>query len=436
MSYSIRGTILQTPDPGRLEVLRDHVVTVDDAGVITDVGPDIGERATDLVMLSGTVLLPGLIDTHIHAPQWPQLGTGLDLSLQRWLLEYTFPLEARYSDLAFAENVWESMVPALLSRATTTAVYHSSVHEPATLALAETCARYGQRAFVGRVAMDERDVAPEWYRDGDAADAVAASHRSIEAIRAVPGGLVEPIVTPRFIPACTDAALEGLGELARATGVRVQTHCSESDWEHRYVLNRCGRTDTEALSSFGLVTDHTVLAHATHLTGDDRHIIGAAGAGVSHCPLSNAYFANAVFPAKASLECGLRVGLGTDIAGGSEASMLAQCHYAVTASRLLEEGVDAGRTTRRGVADSRLDVPAAFWMATGGGADLLGIPAGLLAPGRVFDAFAVDIGPTSTIGVHGEWDDWDRIFEKIVRRASPSDITTVWVNGRVVSPAG
>ena len=78
-------------------------------------------------------LLPGLVDTHIHAPQWPQLGTGLDIPLERWLFEYTFPLEARYADTEFASSVWNHMVPTLLSHGTTTAVYFATVHEAATL---------------------------------------------------------------------------------------------------------------------------------------------------------------------------------------------------------------------------------------------------------------------------------------------------------------
>ena len=173
------------------------------------------------------------------------------------------------------------------------------------------------------------------------------------------------------------------------------------------------------------------LAHGTHLTGTDRELLIAKGAGVAHCPLSNAYFSNAVFLARASLESGLRVGLGSDIAGGSSASLLVQCQQAVTSSRMLEDGLVPGVS---GVEKSRIDIPTAFWIATVGGADLLGIPAGLLEPGRVFDAVALRIGDGSTFGVWDDIDDWDRIFEKLVRRSDPADIIDVWVQGkRVIS---
>ncbi len=422
------------------------MITVGDDGLITDVVRADDEAvadvtSADVVLPAGSVLLPGLIDTHLHAPQWPQLGTGLDLPLDEWLFTHTFPLEARYADSDFARRVWATMVPSLLGGGTTTAVYYGSVHEPATLALAEACLDHGQRAFVGRVAMDHPEGTPEWYRDPDATTSVEASARSIEAILALtPNGasrnrLVRPIVTPRFIPACSDAALEGLAELAAATDTIVQTHCSEGDWEHGYVIERHGCTDAESLRRFGLISDHAVLAHATHIDDRDRAILVEAGAGVAHCPLSNAYFSNAVFQARRGLEVGLRMGLGSDIAGGSESSLLRQCTHAVASSRMLEEGTDA-HEPGRGVPSSRIDAATAFWMATVGGADLLGIPAGLLATGRVFDAFVIDIDASTTIGRWSELDDWDRTFEKIVRRSTAEDITTVWVDGVDVTPKG
>ncbi len=450
----IRGTILQTPDANSLQVLEDHVVTVD-AGVITDIIParadgatretlandtaeaandtaeaanDTAEAANDTVetLPDGVVLIPGLVDTHIHASQWPQLGTGLDLPLDEWLFAYTFPLEARYADINFARRTWADMVPRLLSHGTTTAVYYTSVHSAATTALAEACVQHGQRAFVGRVAMDHPEGTPQWYRDANATEALEASARSIDAVRSVSGnnGLVEPIITPRFIPACTDELLTSLGRLADETGVAVQTHCSENQWEHDYVLERHGCTDTHALERFGLLRPRTVLAHATHLTDDDRATIAASGAGVSHCPLSNIYFSERVFAARLALGAGIPVGLGTDIAGGPEPSLLAQCGHAVGSSRLLERSATSSI--------QRIDIVSAFWMATMGGARMLDLPVGLLAEGNRFDAVAVDLRSVG-VDAHGDQTgtvDWSRMFEQLVRRARPADVSAVWVDGR------
>jgi guanine deaminase len=426
----IRATILQAPAPDRLEVLIDRDVTVDGPGRIVSIEPAGEHTDPDVVVPDDSVLVPGFVDTHLHAPQWPQLGTGLDLPLDRWLFEYTFPLEARFDDLDVAVQVWDHMVPALLRLGTTTVTYYGSIHEPATVALAAACIRHGQRAFVGRCAMDHPEGTPDWYRDPSPRAAVDASSRSIDAIRALPGaaGLVEPIVTPRFIPACTDAALTGLAELAAATGTLVQTHCSEGDWEHGHVLDRCGVTDSHALDRFGLMREHTVLAHATHLDDSDRALISSRGAGVAHCPLSNVYFADRPFSARRAIDAGVRTGLGTDVAGGPSPSLFAQCGHAVAASqRLVDEGDPA----------ARIDTTTAFWMATVGGAELLGVEAGLLEPGRWFDAVAIRLPDvampdgTHDDGVDGG-DDWPRRFERLVRLATPADITQVWVAGRPV----
>lgn len=442
MTLVVTGTVYQTPTPGELEVRRDVSVVVGDDGTITEVLPASSAAAVEAVSTATASvrlgahqrLLPGLIDTHIHAPQWVQLGTGLDIPLDRWLFEYTFPLEARFSDESFARTVWQRMVPTLLGHGTTTAVYYSTVHENAATALAETCAEHGQRAFVGRVAMDHPEGTPGWYRDADAARGIEASARSVESIRSLRSPLVEPIVTPRFAPACTDDLLRGLGELARATDTRVQTHCSESDWQHAHAVERFGTSDTRALDSFGLVGRSTVLAHGDHMSDADLDLAGAAGAGVAHCPLSNAYFANAVFPLRRAVARGVHVGLGSDVSGGAHPGLLAQCAHAVTASRYLEDGVDPALTPDgRGVPGSRVDIVTAFHAATRGGADLLGIEAGLIAPGRVFDAFVVDCDArASGLDFWDDIDDDQRLFEKIVRLAGPGDITSVWVAGRRV----
>ena len=332
-SLVIVGTAYHTPSTDRLEVLYNVAIGVDDAGRIVSVVDALSDEGRRLIEAARSVrrlgsserLLPGLVDTHIHAPQWPQLGTGLDVPLEKWLFDYTFPLESKFSDEAFATRVWDDMVPTLLRHGTTTAVYYASIHEAATVRLAETCMAHGQRAFVGRVAMDHPSGTPDWYRDGNADDAVSASARSVESIRSLGSALVAPIITPRFIPACTDEALRGLGELARDTGALVQTHCSESDWAHGYAYDRYGRSDTSMLNEFGLIRRSTVLAHGNHIADADLTLIASRGAGVAHCPMSNSYFADAVFPFRRALSLGVHVGLGTDVAGGARPGLFSQC---------------------------------------------------------------------------------------------------------------
>src|SRR5262249_12320699 len=146
----------------------------------------------------------------------------------------------------------------------------------------------------------------------------------IEYVRGHPqnrAGLVRPVVTPRFVPSCTDPLLQGLADLARRCDCHIQTHCSESDWEEGYVQARTGRRDAECLDGLGLMTPKTVLAHGVLLSPGDMELISTRKAAVAHCPLSNVYVSTAVFPLRAALEKGVKVGLGTDIAGGPSASL-------------------------------------------------------------------------------------------------------------------
>ena len=429
---SIRCSVFQTPTASSFEHLEDVVITHIDGEISSIVPAAEFNGSIDDTLGPNEVLIPGLVDLHIHAPQWPQLGTGYDVPLDEWLFEYTFPTEAKCEDTEYAIRVWNDMVPALLANGTTTAVYFSSIHVDATTALGEACVRHGQRAWVGRTAMDHPEGTPDYYRDTSAKAALAATKRSIDEIVALndPRGLVQPIITPRFIPACTDELLTSLGALATETGHIVQTHCSENDWEHGYVIERHGVTDTSSLDSFGLLRQHTVLAHGCLLGDDDLDTISARGAGVAHCPVSNIYFGDAVFPTRRAMDRGVRVGLGTDIAGGPQESLLANAARAVDVSRHLENGVDQRVVAEeRGVDNSRIDATTAFHLATLGGADVLGAPVGLLEVGRRFDAVAVLL---DNVDNHPTGDTAERRFEKLTRMAGRDDMTRVWVDGHVV----
>src|SRR6202795_3471757 len=220
------GTALHTPGQGEMEILRGELIIVGTDGAIktihaqrSPVGVSSAARhaaAGTLVTLGeGQYLLPGLIDLHVHAPQWPQLGKALDQPLEVWLQTFTFPLEARYADLNFAATVYESLVDGLLANGTTTAMYYATIHLPATRKLADICSRKSQRALIGRVAMDDPVQCPAYYRDASAAGAEADTREFIAYVKSMPGNataLVRPVITPRFIPSCSDELLRKVGD--------------------------------------------------------------------------------------------------------------------------------------------------------------------------------------------------------------------------------
>jgi guanine deaminase len=441
----VRGTLFDAPSRDRIRCLTDALVAIDEGGTIASVYPAgapeyercrrDAERAGVLVALPG-VVLPGFVDTHVHAPQYPQLGKALDAPLEVWLQRYTFPLEARYRDLAFASRVYETLVADLLANGTTTALYFATVDLEPTQRLADICADLGQRALIGKVAMDNPDECPDDYRDASAAAGIEATRGLIDYIGGLdrPAGTLGAVVTPRFTPSCTDELLRGLGVIARETGCHVQTHCSESDWAHGYAQHRFGCSDVRALDAFGLLGRRTVLAHGNLMSDDDLDRLVERGASVAHCPYSNFYFANAVFPLRRALAKGLRVGLGTDISGGPSASMFESMRLAVVAARALESGVDA--TLEQGVRgrpDSRISVAAAFHLATAGGGEALDLRVGRFAPGYAFDAIAID--PDARDGTIRLWDEDDDelVLQTILLTASCANVAAVWTNG---TPAG
>ena len=448
---TLRGKILQAsgfhaPEAGAVDILDNVLIDIDTDGVIRAVtrpeDPDhlkIRAEAEAEGRLErvpeGRYLLPGLVDCHVHAPQYPQLGTALDVPLEVWLHKYTFPLEARYADLAFARRAYGLLVEDLLANGTTTVLYFATVHQDATRLLADICLEKGQRALIGKVVMDDAESCPDDYRDISTEAALSGTVDFVDYVGAHPDNgerQVLPVVTPRFIPSCTDAALEGLGQIARDCGCHIQTHCSESDWEHGFVLARHGLTDTESLDRFGLLTRRTMLAHSNFITPDDMDRIRMREAAVAHCPLSNAYFAGAAFPLRAALEKGLNIGLGTDISGGPSASLFENARAAILMARVLESGVDPhlDAASRASGTPARVDFRHAFHLATAGGGKALDLAIGLFAPGFHFDAIVVDPeAERGTMRLFDELDTDESILQKIIYSASRANIADVYVGG-------
>lgn len=445
---TVVGTAFHAPSRGTLEVLERCLIDVDANGSITAVvgesDPTHSQRMSDaqeagrcFQLGDGQFLLPGLVDLHVHAPQWAQLGKALNEPLEAWLQQYTFPLEARFSDPDFAREIYASLVGNLLANGTTTALYFATIHNDASLVLVEECLRQGQRALVGRVAMDEEGQSPRYYRDASAASAIRETEAFISRVRELQAEdpLVLPVVTPRFIPTSTPELLHGLGQLARRCDCHIQTHCSESDWEVEHGRSRFGMTDVQVLDHFGLLSSRTVLAHSNFITDTDMELILSRGSAVAHCPLSNSYFADAVFPLRAALDKSIKVGLGTDISAGYSPSMLDSTRSAMVSARMLESGVDAGRSRAlRGSARAdRITIAEAFWLATAGGAEALSLPVGFFALGRRFDAMIIDANrPASNLFVDASSDTTIEMFEKLVLHATRANIAQVWVNGRRV----
>lgn len=187
------GTVCHTPNIGAVEVLKEHLMIVNAAGTITHLGPAgtsdaaaalqlVGLQESDIHTLSPTqFLLPGFIDTHFHAPQYSYTGVGTDLPLFDWLQTYVFPCEASFSEMNHAERVYRRVVQRLLRLGTTTANYFTTLHIEACQVLVDVVCELGQRAVIGKVAMDQHG--PEIYLDQGADDSLQGARQVVDYVQ-------------------------------------------------------------------------------------------------------------------------------------------------------------------------------------------------------------------------------------------------------------
>ena len=443
-----RGTAFTSSTPQEVSALENCLFCLDAEGMIRRIlKPQDAYYGTVLAAYSGTkkfhelaegqYFLPGFIDLHIHAPQWAQAGTAMDIPLHDWLETYTFLLEAKFADLDFARKVYQDLVTTLLANGTTTALYFATVHKEASYLLAQICADKGQRGLVGKVVMDDKEENPEYYRDESTEAALADTESFIQLVqeldRTTKQG-VYPVVTPRFIPSCTDEALAGLGKLAKKYGTHIQSHCSESDWEHNYVFNRMHKSDTFALHEMGLLQDKAIMAHAIFLSDEDAELFAETGTAIAHCPISNIFFSNGVLPAARFIQKGIDIGLGTDISGGFSPSIYDNIRQAVIASRMLEEGVDPSLpAAERGMPHSRISANEAFYYATAGGGQSLSLPIGRLEETYAWDVQVIDVNaPNAKLQIFEEGISVEDLLHKILFLSRPENIREVWVQGECV----
>ena len=443
----IKASFFHSPEYGGIEFLKQALVFVSSDGIISKVIRQDDENYLELLDrhskdnhffdFKDKILLPGFIDLHIHAPQWPQAGLALDDELSYWLNNFTFPLESKYQDLDYAREVYSDLVKTLLANGTTSSMYFGTIHNEATLELAKICASYGQRGFVGKVVMDDKTMNPDFYRDNSTKEAIENTEKFIIDVQTLAKDVfqgVYPVITPRFVPSCTDNALLELGKLAKKYNCYIQSHCSESDWEHNFVIDRFGKRDSEVLDQFGLLTDKSIMAHGNFIDSDDADIFKKKKSSVCHCPISNSYFANAVFPVNQLKKQGLNICLGTDISGGFSPSLYDNIKHSVMASRMLNDGVDNKLSAdNRGTNNARVSVFEAFYLATTGGGEALKLPLGIFKEGYICDFQVIDINsPNNKLPNFLDNEEDKHLLQKILYLSTSENIREVWVQGKQI----
>ncbi len=417
----LKGTIVSASALGKLDVTEDGYLIAEN-GRIVGVFPTLPSRylGASVEDYGKSLILQSFSDLHLHAPQYPMLGMGMDLPLLDWLNVYAFPTEARFADPNYAREVYGRLARELISHGTTRVCMFSSLHRPATLILMEELEKAGVTGYVGKVNMDRNNVPgllEETTRESKDETLIWLDQcQSFQYIK--------PILTPRFTPSCTDELMVFLGRLAAERNLPVQSHLSENTAEMDWVRSLhpdCSQY-WETYSKFGLWNDRTLMAHCVWSDAREREAMRAAGVTVVHCADSNQNLCSGVAPVRKMLQEGLHVALGSDIAGGDHLDMFDVTASAVRASK--------ARRILDGWDTDFLSVAEAWYLATSAGAAYFGEAPGF-APGNSLHAMVLSDGtlpkPHTLTGA-------ERLARCIYRRQSGA-IRAVWSEGRKVFSA-
>ncbi|KAK3882711.1 hypothetical protein Pcinc_012917 [Petrolisthes cinctipes] len=374
-------------------------------------------------MTPGQFMMPGLVDTHIHASQFPNNGVAMDLPLLEWLQTYTFPTEANFSDTLFAREVYSKVVERLLRNGTTTAAYFGTIHLEGSKILADVVHDKGQRALIGKVNMMRN--CPEYYRELSVQESIRDTEEFIRYVKTIQSPLVQPIVTPRFAPTCPEDQLASLGQLAAKYGCHIQSHLGETQPECNWVkeLFPWAKSYTDVYDSMRLLSEKSVMAHCIWLGDDEIYTLRERGVGVSHCPNSNLSIRSGLCDVRRLISHGLKVGLGTDCSGGYSASMLDAIRQSLQVSNVL--------ALERDQDYQRLTYKEAFRLATLGGAKVLNMEdrIGNFEIDKEFDALLIDVtAPGSAIDIFSKDTIEDKI-QKFIYTGDDRNIARVYVAG-------
>ncbi|WP_162907147.1 guanine deaminase [Allorhizocola rhizosphaerae] len=329
---AFRGTILDfTGDPGAtlepppdaVRLLPDGVLVTTDDGHVAAVEPWRGQF-DDVVDYSGKLILPGMIDTHVHYVQMDAIASHGEQVLQ-WLDRYVYPAEARFDDVAHAERVAGFFLDTLLAAGTTTAMVWSSTPKESAEGFFRQAHARDLRMITGKVVQDGSS------HGGNQDDASVESARrdTVELIERWHGkGRLGYAVTPRFALTCSPAMLRMCGELLDEHDVWLQTHLSENLEEEAIVRARFGTpTYTQAyVANGGLLRERALFAHCCEINEGDRELFRAHGASIAFCPTSNFFLGSGTHNLYETLKSKdgtrIRVGLGTDCGAGTSYSIL------------------------------------------------------------------------------------------------------------------
>ncbi|XP_067014300.2 guanine deaminase [Anabrus simplex] len=435
-SFIIVGTIIHSTKLEKIDILEDYlilikkgkIITLTPSGNIKEIQKKYNIADSEVIQLgNGEFLMPGMIDTHIHAPQYPNIGLGSDKTLLEWLSKYTYPLEKQYSDVNFATKVYSAVVKHTVACGTTTACYFATIHLQSSMILADIVEKVGQRGLIGKINMNINY--PEGYGE-ETANSLRDTETFIKYIQQKQNSTLLPVITPRFAISCDMDLMTKLGVIAKTYDVHIQTHISENCAEIEAVkqLFPDCKNYADVYNKANLLTSKTILAHGVHLEDAELKMLAATGAAISHCPNSNTNLRSGLCNVRRLLSAGIKVGLGTDVSGGYSPSIIDAMHKA------LSVGIHLSFNDEK---LSPLNYHEIFYLATLGGAQALALDEkiGNFMIGKDFDALVVNMNPSNTPNAPGGLPlnyKIEEYVQKFIYTGDDRNITRVFVAGKQI----
>lgn len=385
-SFVIKGDICYSTDKERLLTYENHYLVCENgrsAGVFESLPQEYG--ALKLYDYSGMLVIPGLTDLHIHAPQFTFRGLGMDYELIDWLNNQAFPEESRYSDREYATEAYTAFALAMKKSATTRASIFATLHVPATEILMDIMEKTGLKTYIGKVNMDRNS--PDYLTEASAAKSAQKTEEWIEAVKGRYKN-TKPILTPRFVPSCSDELMGELKSLQQRYALPVQSHLAENPSEVKWVQELCKYAEFygDVYDRYGLFGREalTVMAHCVYCEDKELQRIKENGVFIAHCPQSNVNIASGVAPVRKFLDMGIRCGLGSDVAGGSSESIFRAMADAIQMSKI--------RWRLQDKELKPLTFEEAFFLGTKGGGEFFG-NVGSFEEGFELDAVVIHDAP-------------------------------------------
>ena len=406
-----RGGTILTIDPQH-RVLAGDVASVD--GVLVHVGGAYTPQTGDyqIIDCGGCIVMPGLVQAHVHTCQTLARGRADDMELLDWLRNVIWPYEGKLDEAA-ARASGELACAELLLGGTTAILDMGTVHH--TDMLFDAAERAGIRATIGKAMMDYDDPQiPPGLRESTQAS-LDSSAKLIARWHGAARGRLRYAYAPRFVLSCTDELLREVGAQAKIRGVRIHTHASENHGEVALVRQRFGKDNIQVLDDLGLLGDHTCIAHCIHLSEAEKRLLAARGAHVCHCPSSNLKLASGICPVPELIAAGVAVAIGAD---GAPCNNNLDGFVELRLAALLHKHRFGPRA---------LPAPEVVRLATMGGAAALGLAdqIGSLELGKRADVIAIDVTALHTVPTGSPW-------SMVAYAAQSCDVRHVAVDGAMV----